>query len=105
VENPLGSPFEFHFEWDPSKARQNIVKHGISFERAASVFLDPEALSQFDSEHSHGEERWLTLGFDRTGRLLVVCHTYWEETSTLAKIRIISARQATKQETNQYRKR
>ena len=104
MEKPIRSQFEFHFEWEQSKARQNVKKHGMSFERAASVFLDPNALSEFDSEHSQAEDRWLTLGLDRTGLLLVVCHAYWEEASTKARIRIISARRATKQESNQYRR-
>lgn len=95
--------FQHHFEWDSKKARENILKHGISFERAASVFLDAEALSLYDSSHSHKEERWITLGVDRSGNLLVVCHTFREESARAARIRIFSARKATKNERRQYR--
>jgi uncharacterized DUF497 family protein len=51
---------EYHFDWDPNKARTNIQKHGVSFERAATVFKDQFAVSVFDDEHSDGEERWMT---------------------------------------------
>jgi hypothetical protein len=47
----------YNFEWDPNKARSNQVKHGISFEEAATVFRDPQALSIFDDEHSSNEDR------------------------------------------------
>lgn len=98
----MEKPFQYQFEWDPAKARQNVKKHRVSFERAATVFLDPQSLSELDEEHSSEEDRWVTLGLDRTGVLLVVCHTYREETETNAHIRIISARKATKNETKQY---
>ncbi|MGH9429456.1 MAG: BrnT family toxin, partial [Terriglobia bacterium] len=88
----MAKPFEYHFAWDPSKARQNLKDHQIAFERAATVFLDPQALSEFDEDHSEEEERWLTLGVDRTGTLLVVSHTYREETEASTIIRLISAR-------------
>ena len=71
--------FQFHFEWDPAKARQNARKHRVRFERGATVFLDPNALSLFDDQHSEEEERWITLGLDETGVLLVISHTYHEE--------------------------
>ncbi len=56
--------FQFQFEWNPTKAQQNTNKHGITFERAATVFLDPEALSKFDRAHSEDEDRWITLGLE-----------------------------------------
>ena len=98
----MAKPFQYRFAWDPSKARQNLKDHKIAFERAATVFLDPQALSEFDEDHSEDEDRWLTLGVDRTGTLLVVSHTYQEETEASATIRLISARKATKNETKQY---
>jgi uncharacterized DUF497 family protein len=101
----MNNRFQYQFLWDLIKARQNVKKHGITFERAATVLLDPEALSIFDDEHSQREDRWITLGLDRTGTLLVVCHTYQEETETSAKIRIISARKAAKNETKQYERK
>jgi uncharacterized protein len=54
-------PFGFDFEWDPAKARENVKKHKVTFERSAAVFLDSDALSQYDDEHSHEEARWVTL--------------------------------------------
>jgi len=61
-------------------------------------------LSEFDEEHSRAEDRWITLGLDRTGTLLVVCHSYHEATESSARIRLISARKATKHEIEQYKK-
>lgn len=101
----MKSPFQYQFEWDSDKARQNARKHRISFERAATVFLDHDALSLFDEEHNRDEDRWVTLGLDRTGTLLVVCHTYQEETETSARIRIISTRRATRSEAKQYERK
>ena len=97
--------FQYQFEWDPAKARQNARKHRVTFERGATVFLDPNALSLFDVQHSDDEERWTTLGLDHTGTLLVICHTYREETEISARVRLISARKATKNETKQYQRK
>ncbi|MBF0500217.1 MAG: BrnT family toxin [Candidatus Riflebacteria bacterium] len=94
--------FHYEFEWDPSKARKNLKKHGVPFERAATIFLDSSALSELDEEHSQEEERWLTLGLDKTGILLVVSHTYMGKNGAKALIRLISARKATKTEAKQY---
>jgi hypothetical protein len=99
----VAKPFRYRFEWDPVKARQNIRKHGIAFERAATVFLDPEALSEFDEKHSDREDRWVTLGLDTVGALLVVCHTF-DEIPDGARVRMISARKATANEIKQYRR-
>ena len=96
--------FQFHFEWDPAKARQNTRKHRVTFERGATVFLDPNALSLFDEQHSEEEERWITLGLDQTGALLVISHTYHEEAGNSARVRLISARKATQNETKQYQR-
>ena len=92
----------YNFEWDLGKAIQNIRKHKISFERAATIFLDPNAISIFDKEHSQEEERWITLGIDSNGILLVICHTYQVIDMASIKIRVISARKATKKEQKQY---
>ena len=97
--------FQYQFEWDPAKARQNARKHRITFERGATVFLDPNAMSLFDEQHSEDEERWVTLGLDHTGALLVICHTYREETEIGARVRLISARRARKNETKQYQRK
>mgnify|MGYP001266208881 CR=1 FL=1 len=85
------------FEWDETKARSNLAKHGVSFEEAASVFGDPLALTFSDPDHSLGEKRWLTFGVSRSGRLLVVAHT-----ERGRAIRIISARKATRHERGIY---
>lgn len=93
------------FDWNPQKAQTNIQKHrGISFDRATTVFRDPNLLSIFDNEHSDNEDRWITLGLDSTSNLLVVIHTFNQSTPQLATIRIISARKADQQETQQYQK-
>ncbi len=94
---------EFNFEWDPQKAAANARKHGVSFERAATVFQGPEALSLYDHAHSENDDRWITLGMDSQGQLLVVCHTWRELGGGTASCRIISARKATKTEARQYR--
>ena len=96
--------FQYQFEWDTAKARQNAKKHRITFERGATIFLDPSALSLFDEQHREDEERWITLGVDHTGTLLVICHTYREEAEKSARVRLISARKATKNETKQYQR-
>jgi uncharacterized DUF497 family protein len=96
--------FQFNFEWDAPKAAMNLRKHGVSFERAATVFQDPEALSLYDRTHSEeGEDRWITLGLDTQGQVLVVSHTWRETGEGMARCRIISARKATKTEARQYR--
>ena len=91
------------FEWDPIKALTNIGKHGISFELAAAVFRDSNALSIPDLDHSTSREhRWITIGLDRNANLLVVVHTFARQSAEQALIRIISARPATRQEARDY---
>jgi len=53
---------QYNFDWDPNKARNNLKKHGVSFERAAEIFLDPSAISILDKEHWDQEERWVPWG-------------------------------------------
>ena len=60
------------FEWDAGKAAANVHKHGVSFEEAATVFADPDALDGPDLKHSEAEERSLRLGRSLTGRVPVV---------------------------------
>jgi uncharacterized protein len=92
----------YHFEWDPTKARENIKKHKVSFQRAATVFRDPHALSVFDKDHSQMEDRWITLGRDSHGTIIVVCHTFRQSDEVSSFIRIISARKATNKEKHHY---
>ena len=58
-----------YFEWDPTKARNNLRKHGITFEEASSVFYDPLAITGADPDHSQAEERMVTLGVSSSGQL------------------------------------
>ena len=88
----------YDFEWDPIKARMNLTKHGVGFEEADTVFLDPGALSVYDTEHSEVEDRWITMGFSSGGRLLLVCHTFKVADHTHCRIRIISSRRSTRKE-------
>lgn len=91
------------FDWDPSKAEANIARHGVAFELAMTVFLDPLAMSRFDDDNSDDEPRWVTLGETRNAQLLVVVHTYAEMAPNRVAIRIISARRPTGREMRQYR--
>jgi uncharacterized DUF497 family protein len=81
------------FEWDPTKAQRNWVKHKVTFQEAATVFGDPLAITYFDPDHSQDEDRFLTIGSSTTARLLIVSHTDRGDVT-----RIISARLATPKE-------
>ena len=91
----------YSFEWDIEKEKQNRRRHRISFVQASTVFQDPNQITTFDEAHSDTEDRWITLGFDRNGFLLIVVHTF-KETEYYINVRIISARKATRAETKQY---
>ncbi|NCR18766.1 MAG: BrnT family toxin [Microcystis aeruginosa LL13-03] len=88
------------FEWDIDKNRVNQKKHGVSFEEARSVFYDDNAIQFWDDDHSEQEDRFLLLGKSYKMRILLIVHCYREEESV---IRIISARKATKNESQKYR--
>jgi uncharacterized DUF497 family protein len=90
---------QLHFDWDESKSRSNKKKHGVSFEEAKSVFLDPNARLIPDPDHSDYEDRFILLGLSERLRTLVVCHCYREGDSV---IRIISARKADQKEISIY---
>lgn len=90
------------FEWNPRKASSNEAKHGVRFEDVAAVFLDPLAITIADRSADE-EERWVTMGEGKGGRLYLVVHTYRETEAGAAAIRIISARQPTKGELRRYR--
>ncbi len=84
------------FEWDERKAAQNAAKHGVPFEYAARVFLDPHRLDSEDTRHDYSEERRLTLGkIDE--RLFAVAYT---PRGTV--VRLISARKANELEQRKY---
>ena len=90
------------FEWDDVKNSKNQVKHGVSFDEAQTVFFDERAIEFDDPDYSIDEERFLLLGYSHRLRVLVVCHCYRSNEST---IRIISARKATKNEQKVYLRR
>jgi len=93
---------KYIFEWDYKKAKTNISKHGISFEDATTVFKDKNMLSIYDEKHSENEDRWITIGMDLQTRTLVVVHTFISIDKDTTKIRVISARKATKKEQKMY---
>ena len=89
---------ELFFEWDPTKNASNLMKHGISFEEAVSVFSDDFARLIADPEHLEQEERFILLGESIESNLLIVCHCIRDEET----VRIISARKADKKERRTY---
>lgn len=86
------------FEWDIQKEKRNISKHGLDFETASKVFKDRNRIEFYDSAHSDGEDRFITIG-SVNNISIVVTIVYTERIST---IRIISARMATKAERRKY---
>ncbi len=84
-------------EYDPKKAKSNLIKHGVSFEEAATALYDPMALVQEDTDSS-GENRWVFIGLSSQTNLLTVVYTLRKEEI----IRIISARKATRKEAKYY---
>jgi len=92
----------FEITCDPEKAKSNYAKHGVTFVEAASVLLDPLALTVFDGSHSDSEDRWFTLGLSTSRNLLAVSHTYDAADALIIRVRVISARLATRREREQY---
>ena len=86
------------FEWDPNKAARNLRKHGVRFAEAAMVFADRSALSMADDDSV--EERFVAVGMDSLGRILVVVYAVRSD-----RIRIISARKATRRERLEYERK
>jgi uncharacterized DUF497 family protein len=84
-------------EWDPAKAAANLRKHGVSFEEASTTGLDPHGLAQEDAA-SEDESRWVVIGMSAKARLLTVVYTLRRED----RIRLISARKATRKEAEFY---
>jgi hypothetical protein len=83
--------------WDRAKGRQNVAKHEVRFAEAVLVLDDPYAITVADNESAPTEARWVTLGSDAQGRVLVVLYTYRGE-----DIRLISARPAEPREVMEY---
>ena len=82
--------------WDPSKAADNLRDHRVAFADAATVLDDPFAITVEDPDHD--EQRFVTLGADLTGNILVVVYAY----AGAEEIRIISAREASRGERRRY---
>ena len=93
---------QLEFAWDPDKEASNLAKHGVTFAAACAVLTDSLAITVFDAAHSAAEERWFTLGTSAEGKLLAVAHTYTASGLAGARVRIISAREATRAERRQY---
>jgi uncharacterized DUF497 family protein len=85
------------YEWHAAKAKANLQKHGVSFDNAATVFLDPLALTFPDPHHSGGEEREITIGWTAGHQVVFVSHCQRGD-----RLRTISARRATRRERSQY---
>lgn len=90
-----------NFEWDEDKNTINKKKHGLSFEEAKEVFFDDNAVLFDDPDHSVGEERFLIIGMVESQKICIVSHCYRDNDDI---IRIISAREATKNEKKTYLK-
>lgn len=86
------------FEWDSNKAQENIRVYGIDFADAVGVFDNPYL--PWEDPDAEGEKRFVAMGLDVLGRLLLVVYTYRP-----GKIRLISARRATKKERKEYAQR
>jgi uncharacterized protein len=87
-----------NYQWDPVKARANLKKHGVEFADAVGVFDDPGAITIEDPD-AEGEQRFLAIGLDVLGRIIVVAFTYRGD-----DLRLISARKATRREISIYEK-
>lgn len=85
------------FEWDPAKAEANLKEHGVSFDEATTVFRDTLSITISDPDHSDSEDRFIDIGMSYRMQLLVVSYTERQD-----KIRIISARRATRAERKSY---
>lgn len=95
AKHAISAPVKY--EGDPAKAKANLRKHSVSFGEAATVFLDPLAYTYPDPDHSDQEEREITIGHSTRQRLLFVSHAQRND-----RIRIISAREATRKERKQH---
>jgi uncharacterized DUF497 family protein len=86
-----------NYEWDASKAKTNLRKHGVSFEEASTVFLDPLAITFPDPDHSDEDDREITIGLTTKNRVVFVSHCPRGD-----RTRIIGARRTTRKERKQY---
>ncbi|MBM3757501.1 MAG: BrnT family toxin [Acidobacteria bacterium] len=93
----MGETRAVHCEWDATKARLNETKHGVSFNEAATVFLDPLALTYADPDSSESANREITIGYRIKKHCVFVCHC-----ERGSRLRIISARRVTRAERKHY---
>ncbi|MBF0406872.1 MAG: BrnT family toxin [Candidatus Riflebacteria bacterium] len=91
---------KINFEWDGEKAKKNLKKHGVGFDEATTVFLDPFSITMTDPDHSEVEQRLIDIGDSDKNRVLVVVYT-----ERKSQIRIISCRKATPSERRFYEER
>jgi len=94
--------FFYEFDWNPVKAQANFSKHGVDFERAATVFLYPLAVTIPDEEHSESGHRRITPGKDAVGHNVLVVHTFEWLADDRGRVRLISARKPTRTEIRDY---
>ena len=85
------------FEWDQNKAASNLLKHGVSLDEAKTVFDDPLYVDFYDPDHSYNEHRYIIIGHSLKNRLLIVAYAERKN-----KVRLISAREATRREQKVY---
>ena len=88
-----------NIDWDPNKAKANSTNHGVLFSDAEAVLYDPNGITR-ENDRAEGEQRFVTVGLDALGRVLVVVYTYRGDA-----IRMISARKATRNEVRAYERR
>jgi uncharacterized DUF497 family protein len=97
AEVSSGAVLSDRFEWDDAKARWNEEKHGVAFPKAEQIFDDPLHATMRDAFHADGEDRYITIGETLWSEVLVVAHAERGD-----RIRIISARRATRSEKRRY---
>ena len=85
------------FEWDEEKSKENLRKHGVSFNEAKTVFNDPFGMTIADPDHSLREDRYIDMGMSSRGRILTVWYT-----ERGPNIRIVGSRKAAPSQRQQY---
>ncbi|HUQ92643.1 MAG TPA: BrnT family toxin [Bryobacteraceae bacterium] len=93
---------QFQFDWDQTKAAANFLKHGVSFELAASIFGDPRILTPLTQRTASQKERWFSIGLASTGAIMSVAYLWTDAGTGLIKIRLITARRAMASEIRYY---
>ena len=91
------------FQWDEKKAAANLEKHHVSFAKAVSAFADTQGLDGADHAHSGHEERRLRIAKSAFGDILTIAYTLRKSNNDQTKVRIISARRASRKERKTYK--